>query len=184
MLSGSSWASIYASHQSAVGPESWWESSSTLSWLLYCTTCNFFSIDLSQSSAFIGSTTLEKVGGLVRWKSPILSLGGGGGAWGWAYRLTMVCCMVWSIWTCIVSTYSRVGGGVSIHGVSTHPHCFHSWRVQCPQSPQEVASMLTIVVGLHSHSVPSRRCVNVLPYRKLPCHLEKKRKTRVNNHLN
>jgi hypothetical protein len=32
---------------------------------LHCTTCNFFSIDLSQSSASIGSTTWEKVGDLV-----------------------------------------------------------------------------------------------------------------------
>jgi hypothetical protein len=34
--------------------------------LLHYTTYNFFSIDLSQSSASIGSTAWKKVGGLVR----------------------------------------------------------------------------------------------------------------------
>jgi hypothetical protein len=34
--------------------------------LLHCTTCNFFSMDLSQSSASIGSMVCEKLGGLVR----------------------------------------------------------------------------------------------------------------------
>jgi hypothetical protein len=93
-------------------PESWWEPTSTFSWLPHCTTCNFFSIDWSQSLAFNGSTAWEKVGGLVHWKSPSLSLSGGGDAWGWAAcMLTMLCYMVWSIWACIASTCSRIGGG-------------------------------------------------------------------------
>jgi hypothetical protein len=34
---------------------------------------------------------------------------------------------------------------------------------QCLQSPQEVASMLTIAMRLHRHSIPTRRCANMLP---------------------
>jgi hypothetical protein len=69
-------------------------------------------MDLSQSLASISSTAWEKVGGLVRWKSPNLSLDGDGGAWGWAAcMLTMVYCMVWSISACIASTFSKVDGG-------------------------------------------------------------------------
>jgi hypothetical protein len=113
MVSGSSRASPYASHQSAAGHVSWCKASSTLCRLLHWTTWSFFSIDLSQSSTSIGSIEWEKVGGLVHWKSPSLSLGGGGGSLGWAFcMLTMVCCMVWSIWACIIKTYSRVGSGL------------------------------------------------------------------------
>jgi hypothetical protein len=46
---------------------------------------------------------------------------------------------------------------------------------QCPQSPWEVASILTIPMGLHRHSVATRWCTNVLPRCQLPCHLEKRR---------
>jgi hypothetical protein len=53
---------------------------------------------------------------------------------------------------------------------------------QCPQSPQEVASTLTITMGLRRHGIPTRRCTNVLPCCQLPCHLEKEKKTSVNNH--
>jgi hypothetical protein len=53
---------------------------------------------------------------------------------------------------------------------------------QCPQSPQEVASTLTITMGLRRHIIPTRRCTDVLPRCQLPCHLEKEKKTRVNNH--
>jgi hypothetical protein len=38
---------------------------------------------------------------------------------------------------------------------------------QCPQSPREVASMLTITMGLHRHGIPTWWCVNVLPHYQL-----------------
>jgi hypothetical protein len=47
----------------------------------------------------------------------------------------------------------------------------------CPQSPQKVASILTITVGLRRHNIPTRQHTNMLP-----CHLDKRRQTRVNNH--
>jgi hypothetical protein len=47
---------------------------------------------------------------------------------------------------------------------------------QCPQSPREVASTLTIAMGLHRHGIPTRRRVNVLPRCQLPCNLEKRSK--------
>jgi hypothetical protein len=44
--------------------------------------------------------------------------------------------------------------------------------------------MLTITMGLRRHGTPTRRHVNKLPHCQLhPCHLEKGKKTRVNNHL-
>jgi hypothetical protein len=59
------------------------------------------------------------------------------------------------------------------------PQC----QEHAPQSPQEVSSILTIVVALRRHSIPTQWCVNVLPHFQLhPCHLEKGKKTRVNNH--
>jgi hypothetical protein len=59
------------------------------------------------------------------------------------------------------------------------PQC----QEQCPQSPREVANTLTIAMGLRRHSIPTRRCANVLPRCQLrPCHLEKEKKMRVNNH--
>jgi hypothetical protein len=114
MVSGSSWASIYASHQSVAGHVSWCEASSTLSWLLHWTIWCFFSTVLRQSSASMGSMEWEKGGGLMCWKPPSLSLDDGGDSWGWAFcMLTMVCCMVWSIWACIIKTCSRVSGGLA-----------------------------------------------------------------------
>jgi hypothetical protein len=114
MVLGSSWASTYASRQSTTGPVSWCKASNTFSQLLHWTTSSFFSTVLGQSSTSMGSMELEKVGSLVRWKSPSLSVGGGGGAWGWAFcLLTMVYCMVWSIWACIMKTCTRVGGGLA-----------------------------------------------------------------------
>jgi hypothetical protein len=54
---------------------------------------------------------------------------------------------------------------------------------QCPQSPWEVASMLTIAMGLHRHGTTMRRRANVLPHCQLhPCHIEKE-KMRLKNHL-
>jgi hypothetical protein len=51
------------------------------------------------------------------------------------------------------------------------------------QSPHEVASTLTITVRLRRHGIPTWWCMNVLPFHKLPCHLEKeRRKVSVNNH--
>jgi hypothetical protein len=45
-----------------------------------------------------------------------------------------------------------------------------------PQSPQKVANILTITVGLRGHSVPMWRHVDMPPCRQLhPCHLEKGR---------
>jgi hypothetical protein len=46
---------------------------------------------------------------------------------------------------------------------------------QCPQSPREVASMLTIAIGLRRHGIPTRRCTSMLPHYQLSCHLEKRR---------
>jgi hypothetical protein len=46
-------------------------------------------------------------------------------------------------------------------------------KEQCSQSPREVASMLTIAMGLHRHDIPMRRRANVLPCCQLPCHLER-----------
>jgi hypothetical protein len=46
---------------------------------------------------------------------------------------------------------------------------------QCPQSPQEIASIMTIAMGLCRHGIPMRQHVNVLPHCQLPCHLEKRR---------
>jgi hypothetical protein len=46
---------------------------------------------------------------------------------------------------------------------------------QCPQSPREVASILTITIGLRRHNTPTRRCTNVLPCYQLPRHLDKRR---------
>jgi hypothetical protein len=52
-----------------------------------------------------------------------------------------------------------------------------------PQSPWEVSSIPTIAVELCSHGIPTRWRANVLPRCQLcPCHLEKEKKTRVNNH--
>jgi hypothetical protein len=52
-----------------------------------------------------------------------------------------------------------------------------------PQSPREVADILTIAMGLHGHIIPTWRRTNVLPcYQLYPCHLDKRRWTRVNNH--
>jgi hypothetical protein len=45
----------------------------------------------------------------------------------------------------------------------------------CPQSPQEVASTLTIDMGLRRQGIPTLWCANVLPRCQLPCHLEKRR---------
>jgi hypothetical protein len=56
-------------------------------------------------------------------------------------------------------------------------------KEQCQQSPQEVANMPTIAMGLHRHSISTRWGTNIFPCCQLPRHLEKKR-TRVNNHLN
>jgi hypothetical protein len=55
---------------------------------------------------------------------------------------------------------------------------------KCSLSPQEVASTLTIAMGLRSHGIPTRWCAKVLPRCQLHCHIEKEKKTRVNNHLN
>jgi hypothetical protein len=44
-----------------------------------------------------------------------------------------------------------------------------------PQSPREVASILTIYMGLHRHSIPTRRRTNVPPDYQLPRHLDKRR---------
>jgi hypothetical protein len=45
-----------------------------------------------------------------------------------------------------------------------------------PQIPREVASILTITVGLRGHSIPMRRCTDMLPCHQLhPHHLEKGR---------
>jgi hypothetical protein len=43
---------------------------------------------------------------------------------------------------------------------------------RCPQSPREVASTLTITMGLHRHDIPMWQRVNVLPRCQIPCHLE------------
>jgi hypothetical protein len=44
------------------------------------------------------------------------------------------------------------------------------------QSPQEVASILTITVGLCGHNIPTWQHKNMLPCRHLPpCHLDKRR---------
>jgi hypothetical protein len=54
---------------------------------------------------------------------------------------------------------------------------------QCPQSPRKVVSTLTIAMGLRRHDNPMWWCTNVLPRCQLcPCHLEKEKKMRVNNH--
>jgi hypothetical protein len=54
---------------------------------------------------------------------------------------------------------------------------------QCPQSPRDVASMLTIAMGFCRHDIPTQWCANVLHRCQLhPCHLEKRKKMRVNNH--
>jgi hypothetical protein len=59
------------------------------------------------------------------------------------------------------------------------PQC----QEQCLQSPREVASTLTIAMGLHRHGIPTWQHANKLPPCQLhPCHLEKEKKTRVNNH--
>jgi hypothetical protein len=50
------------------------------------------------------------------------------------------------------------------------------YQEQCPQSPWEVASTLTIAMGLHRHGIPTRRHANMHPRCQLPCHLEKRRK--------
>jgi hypothetical protein len=45
-----------------------------------------------------------------------------------------------------------------------------------PQIPRKVASILTITVGLHGHSVPTWWHADMLPCHQLhPCHLEKRR---------
>jgi hypothetical protein len=45
-----------------------------------------------------------------------------------------------------------------------------------PQSPWEVASVLTIIVGLCEHSIAMRRCTDMLSCRQLhPHHLDKGR---------
>jgi hypothetical protein len=118
MLSGSLWASTYASHQSDAEPISWCEANNTFSLLFHCTTWSFFSTVLSQSSASMGSTECEKVGGLVLWKSASLSLYCSYAACWFCCLLArvycmliMLCFMVWSIWACVTTTYSRVGGG-------------------------------------------------------------------------
>jgi hypothetical protein len=46
---------------------------------------------------------------------------------------------------------------------------------QCPQSSQEIASKLTITMRFHRHDIPKWWSANVLPCRKLPCHLEKEK---------
>jgi hypothetical protein len=47
-------------------------------------------------------------------------------------------------------------------------------REHCPQSPREVANILTIAMGLRRHSIPTRQCKNVLPRCQLPRHLDKR----------
>jgi hypothetical protein len=74
----------------------------------------FFSMVLSHSSASIGSTKCENVGGLVLYKSPTLPRGWGCSVcwWPWPWCiLAIICCIVWSIWACIIRTCSKVGGG-------------------------------------------------------------------------
>jgi hypothetical protein len=83
----------------------------TFSLQLHYTIGSFFSTVLSQSSASIGSIECKKVGGLVLWNSPSLSLCCGCGACGVCYIVAMVCCMVWTIWACITKTCSKVSGG-------------------------------------------------------------------------
>jgi hypothetical protein len=46
---------------------------------------------------------------------------------------------------------------------------------QCPQSPQEVASILTIAMGLRRHIIPMRRHTDVLSRYQLPRHQDKRR---------
>jgi hypothetical protein len=55
-------------------------------------------------------------------------------------------------------------------------------QVQCPHSPREVASTLIITMGLQRHGIPMWWHANMLPRCQLPCHLEKEKKIRVNNH--
>jgi hypothetical protein len=61
-------------------------------------------------------------------------------------------------------------------GGSLYPNAKSSVR-----STHEVASMLTIAIGLRRHGIPTQWHVNVLPRCQLPRHLEKEKKTRVNN---
>jgi hypothetical protein len=44
------------------------------------------------------------------------------------------------------------------------------------QSPWEVANILTIIMGLCGHNIPTRWCTGILPCHQLhPCHLDKRR---------
>jgi hypothetical protein len=57
-------------------------------------------------------------------------------------------------------------------------HAIPQLHEQCPQSPREVANMLTIAMELCRHGIPTRWHTNVLPRCQLhPCHLEEKKKT-------
>jgi hypothetical protein len=51
------------------------------------------------------------------------------------------------------------------------PQC----QEQCPQSPREVASILTIAMGVHRHNIPTRWRTNVLPHCQFPRRLDKRR---------
>jgi hypothetical protein len=46
---------------------------------------------------------------------------------------------------------------------------------ECPWSPWEIASTVTINVKLCGHDILLWWCANVLPCRKLPCDLEKEK---------
>jgi hypothetical protein len=79
IVSATSWAAVYESHQSAAGPVSRPEAYRTFSRSEHYAIFNIFSIDFSQSSTSSGLGELANVGGLWLMNSRCLSVGGTGG---------------------------------------------------------------------------------------------------------
>jgi hypothetical protein len=48
-------------------------------------------------------------------------------------------------------------------------------------SPQKIFDKLSVTIRLNGHVFSTRRCDNLLTSYEFPCHLEKRRRARVNN---